>query len=143
MATENLISLRLTRHFAASSDRVFDAWLSQEMARRWLFTTPASQSHSTEIDARVGGAWRIVDRRHGVDYLALGEYLEIDRPNLLVFTFGMPQFSPELYRLYVKIESEVAGCRLTLTQKSIPADAVPAIEEGWSRMFDTLAEVAG
>jgi uncharacterized protein YndB with AHSA1/START domain len=142
MATESLVSLRLTKHFSASSERVFDAWLSRETARRWLFTTPASQSHSTEIDARIGGAWRIVDRRDGIDYLALGEYLEIERPNLLVFTFGMPQFSPESWRLTVKIEPENAGCRLTLTQKPIPADALPALEDGWSRMFDRLAKVA-
>ncbi|HEV2362806.1 MAG TPA: SRPBCC domain-containing protein [Caulobacteraceae bacterium] len=141
MNPEHLVSLTLTRHFSASPERVFDAWLNPETARGWLFTTPASQSHSTEIDARVGGAWRIADRREGVDFVALGEYLEIDRPGLLVFTFGMPQFSPEFCRVTVEIESDGAGCRLTLTQKPVPADARPGLEEGWSTMFDKLAEV--
>jgi activator of Hsp90 ATPase-like protein len=43
----------------------------------------------------------------------------------------------------VEIMSEGAGCRLTLTQESIPAAARAGTEEGWLKMFDSLAEVAG
>ena len=45
----------------------------------------------------------IVDRRDGIDYRALGEYLEIDRPRRLVFTFAMPQFSPDFNKVTVEI----------------------------------------
>lgn len=50
-------------------------------------------------------------------FTAAGEYLEIDCPSRLVFTFAMPQFSTESDRIIVKIESHQTGCVLTLTQE--------------------------
>ena len=141
MVDQILVSVRLTRRFDASPERVFDAWLQPEIARRWLFTSPASQSHTTEIDPRVDGKWRITDRRDGVDYVGHGEYLEIDRPRRLVFSFGMPQFSPEFNRVTVEIEPDGAGCRLTLTQERAPASAQAGLEQGWREMFDQLDAV--
>lgn len=85
--------LRMTRHFDAAPERVFDAWLDPEMARQWLFASPKDESYAWEADPRVGGTYRITVRRDGQDYTGLGEYLEIERPRRLVFTFAMPQFS--------------------------------------------------
>jgi uncharacterized protein YndB with AHSA1/START domain len=93
MTLETPPVLRVTHRFTASAERVFDAWVNPNTAAKWLFTTPTSESHETQIDARVGGRWTIVDRRAGTDYKAIGEYLEVDRPRRLAFTFGMPQFS--------------------------------------------------
>ena len=132
-------TLRMSRRFDASPERVFDAWLDPAIAAKWLFTTPGSESHSTEIDARVGGAWTIVDRRDGVDYRALGEYLQIDRPRRLVFTFGMPQFSDSLNRVTVELTPDGQGALLTLTQEGLPPGTESALEEGWRAMFDQMA----
>jgi uncharacterized protein YndB with AHSA1/START domain len=88
-----LEALRLTHRFDAAPERVFDAWTDPRLAAGWLFTTPTSEAHTAEIDLRVGGRWEIVDRRDGASYRAIGEYLEIERPRRLAFTFGMPQFS--------------------------------------------------
>ena len=66
---------RLVRHFDASPERVFDAWLDPQVTGKWLFTSPTSETHSTLIDARVGGAWAITDRRDGTTYTAVGTYL--------------------------------------------------------------------
>ena len=128
----------MTRRFEASSERVFDAWVNPETAQKWLFTSPTSESNSTEIDARVGGQWTITDRRDGTDYTALGEYLEIDRPCRLVFTFAMPQFSNEFDRIVVEIAPDGTGCSLTLTHELLPADDHEATEDGWAKMFDVL-----
>ncbi|MDQ3692084.1 MAG: SRPBCC domain-containing protein [Chloroflexota bacterium] len=86
--------LQLTRRFDVAPERVFDAWLDPDTARKWLFAVPALERYHIEAEARVGGRWTITARRGGIDYTALGEYLEIDRPRRLVFTFAMPQFSP-------------------------------------------------
>ncbi len=131
--------LRMSRRFEAAPARVFAAWIDPAIAARWLFTTPDSESHSAQLDVRVGGRWTITDRRDGVDYTATGEYLEIDPPRRLVFTFGMPQFSPEFDRVTVEIAPDGAGAVMTLSQQDLPPDYVAATEEGWSKMFDALA----
>ena len=134
-----LQALRLTRRFDTPPERVFDAWTDPKLAAGWLFTTPASEAHTAEIDLKVGGKWQIVDRRDGVDYRAIGEYLEIERPQRLVFTFGMPQFSDGFSKVVVEIAPDGAGALMTLIQEELPADAIPALEQGWREMFAQLA----
>jgi uncharacterized protein YndB with AHSA1/START domain len=134
-----LQTLRLTRRFDAPPERLFDAWTDPELAADWLFTTPTSEAHRVEIDLRVGGRWEIVDRRGGVDYRAIGEYLEIERPTRLAFTFGMPQFSDAFTTVVVEIAPDGAGAVMTLTQDELAPDAVAALEQGWREMFDALA----
>ena len=135
-----LPTLRMVRRFDASPARVFDAWTDPDLAARWLFTGPDSERHRTEIDLKVGGRWEIVDRRGGVDYRAIGEYLEIEPPRRLVFSFGMPQFSEAFTTVTVEIEADGDGARMTLTQAGLQAEAVAALEQGWSQMFDALAQ---
>jgi uncharacterized protein YndB with AHSA1/START domain len=131
--------LKMTRRFDASPERLFDAWTDPPLAHGWLFTTPESQRHSAEIDLRVGGAWKIVDRRDGIDYTAIGEYLEIDRPRRLAFSFGMPQFSQAFDKVTVEIAKDGEGAIMTLTQEGMPPSYIPATKEGWAKMFDALS----
>jgi uncharacterized protein YndB with AHSA1/START domain len=139
--TETQQTLRITRRFDAAPERVFDAWIDPGKAGRWLFTTPTSERHNTELDVRVGGKWSITDRRDGVDYTALGEYVEIDRPRRLVFSFGMPQFSALSCRVTVEIVPDGDGCLLMLAQEDVAAANLKPTEEGWAKMFDALAVV--
>jgi uncharacterized protein YndB with AHSA1/START domain len=141
MVAQSLLTLKLTRRIAASPEGVFDAWTDPAIAGRWLFTGPASEAHKTDIDPRPGGAWRIEDRREGVDYVAVGEYLEVERPRRLVFTFGMPQFAPGFSRVTVDLAPDRDGCLLTLTQEGVPDAARAGLEEGWSQMFGQLEAV--
>jgi uncharacterized protein YndB with AHSA1/START domain len=131
--------LTMSRRFDTAPERLFDGWTDPRLAHGWLFTTADSESHSAQMDLRVGGAWKIVDRRGGMDYTAIGEYLEVDRPLRLVFTFGMPQFSPALDKVTVEIAADRAGAVMTLTQEGLPPDHVPATEDGWAKMFEILA----
>ena len=45
MNTIDTMTVQVTRTFDASPERVFDAWLNPEMARRFLFATPTGQIH--------------------------------------------------------------------------------------------------
>lgn len=133
--------VRVARHFAAAPDRVFDAWLDAPGAGRWLFATSTGQIVRVEMDARVGGAFVIVDRRDGEDVAHEGEYLEIDRPRRLVFTFRVPRYSPEAARVTIDIVLSEPGCTLALTQELPPAVAgfASSVEAGWRGILEGLA----
>jgi uncharacterized protein YndB with AHSA1/START domain len=54
--------LRIQRTFDAPVERVFDAWTSEEVLRRWLRGMPGWETPTAEVDLRVGGRIRIVMR---------------------------------------------------------------------------------
>jgi uncharacterized protein YndB with AHSA1/START domain len=132
--------VRVTRHFNASPERVFDAWLDPKTAGKWLFATPTGEMVRVEIDGRVGGRWILVDRRNGEDVEHSGEYLEIDRPRRLVFTFGVPKYSALITEVTVEIEPAEPGCDLTLTQTGVPDEYLKSNEKGWLGILVGLAE---
>jgi uncharacterized protein YndB with AHSA1/START domain len=45
-------TVSLTRTFAATPERVFDAWLDPAQVRRFLFATPDGEVQTVETDAR-------------------------------------------------------------------------------------------
>jgi uncharacterized protein YndB with AHSA1/START domain len=126
------------RAYAFSAERVFDAWLDPALARRWLFTTDDSEVVRCEIDARVGGRFEIVDRRDDGEIRHVGEYLEIDRPRRLVFTFGVPQFDPAMSRVEIDIVATASGCELTLTHHGVPQEWQAPTTQGWTTLLGNL-----
>src|SRR5271155_3338642 len=131
------VTLRLSHRFAAKPERVFDAWLDPKTAGKWLFATPTGVMTRVEIDPRVGGKFTIV-RRDGEEIEHVGEYLEIDRPRRLVFTFGVPKFSSEMTRVAIEIVGSGEGCELTLTNEGVLPDYGERTKEGWTMILGNL-----
>jgi uncharacterized protein YndB with AHSA1/START domain len=131
--------VRVTYLFEASAERVFDAWLDPKAAGRWLFATPTGQMVRVEIDARIGGRFIIVDRRDGEDIEHCGEYLDIDRPSRLVFTFAVPKYSPETTRVCIEIVPRGNGCELTLTHEGVLPEYKDRTRTGWTEILCHLA----
>lgn len=138
-----MTALIIKRSYDFPAERVFDAWLTPEITRRWLFTTDDSEVIRCEIDARVGGKFEIVDKRDTGDFKGeirhVGEYLEIDRPRRLVFTFGVPQFDPRMTRVEIDIVAKDSGCELTLTHHGVPEEWQAPTTEGWTKLLGNLA----
>ena len=126
--------------YAAPPEQVFDAWLNPAIARLFLFATPTGEMIRYEVDARVGGRFTFVDRRPDMgDVLHTGEYLEIDRPRRLAFTFGVPQFNPDMTTVELDFAPAAAGgCQLTLTQRDVPAEWAERSQEGWTKIIASL-----
>jgi len=139
MNTDSGPIVRVTRRFDASAERVFDAWLDPATAGKWLFATPAGQMTCVDIDPRVGGKFRLVDRREGEDVEHIGEYVEIDRPHRLVFTFAVPKYSSQKTRVSVEIVPHGEGCELTLTHQGVLPDWIEPTRKGWTMILDALA----
>ncbi|MCI3180015.1 ATPase [Caulobacter sp. CCUG 60055] len=135
------VTVRVAHRFAAAPERVFDAWLDPERASRWLFATPTGRMARAEIDPRVGGRFAFVDRRDGVDVEHVGEYVEIDRPRRLVFTFAVPMYSPLVTTVTIDIAPSGSGCELTLTHEGVLAEYAENTPKGWRMILDGLASV--
>ncbi|AGA31134.1 SRPBCC family protein [Singulisphaera acidiphila] len=143
MSSPTPVRLQVTHRFDASPERVFDAWLDPEKASRWLFATATGRMVRAEIDARVGGIFNFTDRREGEDVEHVGQYLEIERPRRLVFTFGVPKYSPVNTRVTVDILPLGSGCQLTLTHEGVLPEYVSRTEAGWGMLLDALAKTFG
>lgn len=129
----------VTHRYAAAPERVFDAFLDVRIARRFLFATATGEMIEAEIDPRVGGRYVFVERRPEMGEVRhVGEYLEIDRPRRLVFSFGVPQFDPAMTTVTIEIVPEGDGCRLTLTNDGVPPANQDGNRQGWGRILDGL-----
>ena len=123
--------------FAASADRVYDAWLDPAKMRTFLFATATGEIVRCDVDARVGGSYAIVDRRDGEDVLHEGTYLELERPQRIVFTLRVPKYSPDEDRVTIQITPLPDGCELTLTTETADEWAADT-RRGWTMILDAL-----
>jgi uncharacterized protein YndB with AHSA1/START domain len=145
MSTPSDPIVRVTRHLPFPADRVFDAWLDPAIASKWLFATPTGKMVRAEVDPKVGGRFTFTERRDGEDVEHTGEYLEIDRPRRLVFTFGVPKYSPDFNRVTIEIVPQGESCELTLTQEMLPqwAHFQKRTQFGWGQILHGLAASLG
>jgi uncharacterized protein YndB with AHSA1/START domain len=151
MTRSQPVVARTSHIFAASAERVYDAWLDPRTAGKWLFATPTGQMMRVEIDARVGGSFTITERRDGEDVEHVGAYVELTRPRRIVFLLRVPKFSQQADRVVVDIVPLDSGCEVTITHE-LAAAAVAApdnaqnvknAERGWSGVLRGLANMLG
>lgn len=143
MKNEEDLEVTVRHRFRQPAERVFDAWLDASMARRFLFSTDTGEMVRCEINPRVGGRFVLIDRRPDGDVKHTGEYLVIERPRRLVFTFGIPAASPTFDIVTVEITPQSdGGCslRLTATMKPEWKDYVDRARVGWERILSSLED---
>ena len=141
--SDKTLTVRTTHRYRHATETVFDAWLNPEIAGKFLFATPAGTMMKAQIDPRVGGAFVFVDRREGVDFEHVGEYLEIDRPRRLVFFFRVPAFSDLASVVIIEIVQAEGGCELTLTHEGVLPDYAEGTKGGWTMILGKLGDVLG
>src|ERR1700730_17160328 len=120
-------TLVASRRFAASPERLFDAWFDPKAVGTWLFATPGGVSKHVEIDARLGGGFAVHEQRGDILATHFGVYREIVRPNRIVFTFATDKLGTST-RVTIDIKPDGAGSLLTLTHQLDPewGPATPA-----------------
>src|SRR5262245_16964088 len=108
--------IRLTRLFDAPRRLVFEVMTKPEHVKRWWKQLGDGYSVPVcEIDFRVGGKWRFVNRHPRGEVVFHGEYREISPPGRVVFTETMEPY-PEPGSVVTTVLTEEGGkTRLTAT----------------------------
>jgi len=82
-------SIQVELHIAAPPERVFQALTDPRQLLQWWGQKGMYRGTNWTTDVRVGGQWRSegVNDTDGKPFHVGGEYLEIDPPHLLVYTW--------------------------------------------------------
>ena len=135
-------TLTMERTYAASAERVFEAFTSEEVLRRWFHAGPDWETPEAQVDLRVGGEVRIVMRNPHEDarYGGGGRYTEIDPPRRLAFTWIWDDDREQVEQM---IEVDFAETDGRTTVRFVHRDlwdeeAVASHEGGWGNAFENL-----
>ena len=139
-----MADLHITRTFHVKPEVIFDAFTKPDAMRVWW-----TDDTEFDLDLKVGGTWTITRKEGDTIYTMTGEYMEINYPYRLKHTISMPQFSPNIDLITIKIEPLNDGrSRMTFIQSGpdIAAELEATVEgepseseKGWQEGFDLMA----
>jgi uncharacterized protein YndB with AHSA1/START domain len=128
--------------FNVSAERVFDAWLDVTLLGRWMFGSAVRDERIVriELEPKVGGKFSFVVDRQGTEVDHVGEYLEIERPRRLAFTWAIRENLPDTSRVIVEITPLGQGCEVKVTHEMSPewAAFVDKAAGAWTKMLAAL-----
>lgn len=119
----------------ASPETVFAFFTDAEKMRRW-------KGRAAHLDARPGGVYRVDISDRDV---AVGEYIEVDPPRRVVFTWGWEgneQVPPGSSTVEVTLTPDGDGTIVRLVHRGLPAGAVPVHADGWLHYLPRLQMAA-
>jgi uncharacterized protein YndB with AHSA1/START domain len=124
VTTPTDVEIRMTRLFNAPRQLVFDAMSKPEHVKElWGRLGDGYSVPVCEIDFRVGGAWRFVNRHPKGEAVFYGEYREIAPPGRVVFTEIFAPFPEAVSVVTSELTEEAGKTRLTVTAR-YPSQAV-------------------
>jgi uncharacterized protein YndB with AHSA1/START domain len=140
--------IEMTRLFDAPRHLVWEAMSKPEHIRRWWGALCQGYSVPVcEVDLRVGGKWRFVNRHPNGEAEFYGEYREIVPPERVVFTEIFAPF-PDSGSLVTAVLTEESGkTRLTVTAEYPSLEVRDLVigtgmAKGAAASYDKLEEVA-
>jgi uncharacterized protein YndB with AHSA1/START domain len=132
--------IRITRRIAATADEIYDAWTDPTSVSEWMVSIPGGSTRA-KLDPRVGGRFHVDITDAGKTYPHEGEYLRLERPRLIEFTWISEATNQQ--RTVVRVELRPLTndeTELTLTHTLLPTEeAAQDHRGGWSTALDRLA----
>jgi uncharacterized protein YndB with AHSA1/START domain len=134
--TDPARTIDLQVRVAAAPAEVFRFFIEPELYVQW-------QGMRAELDPRPGGVFRVwMD----ADTVARGEYVEVDAPTRLVFTWGWegdPNVPPGSTTVEVTLEADGEETIVRLRHRGLPdEETVKTHDEGWKLFIGRLALAA-
>jgi uncharacterized protein YndB with AHSA1/START domain len=116
VTTPSDAEIRMTRLFNAPRVLVFEAMTKPEHVKRWWGCLGEGYSVPVcEVDLRVGGKWRFVNRHPKGEAAFHGEYREVDPPGRVVFTEIFEAFPDTVSVVTAQLQEEGEKTRLVVT----------------------------
>jgi uncharacterized protein YndB with AHSA1/START domain len=140
MSTKLPVHAVVTGLFSVAPEEVFNAFLDTRMIGQFMFDSEEIVSLTNK--PVTGGSFSYIVRRKGKEFEHVGEYLEIDRPGHLVFTWSVKQDDKQS-RVVIDIAPIIDGCELTLVHE-MPHGSEDFVEQSkmaWGKMIDKLTEI--
>ena len=129
--------VRIERALPAPIEDVYAAWTQPEAMARWL----APMGHAeVEADVRVGGRLRVVMIGGGMSIEHTGEYLTVEPPRELSFTWQSPYTGAEPSVVTVTLTTNGDSTDLLLLHERLPEDAAESHGGGWEAILERLVE---
>jgi uncharacterized protein YndB with AHSA1/START domain len=120
-------------------ERVFAAWVDSASLAQWM---RPGQTIDTivEIEPRVGGKFRVLMRQGTEDVEHWGEYLVIEPPSLLSFTWISVHTDLQPSVVTIELFERGTGTELVLTHRRLPPTRIEAHRGGWTDIVRMLEE---
>lgn len=116
-------------------------WLDPESMRRWMRPGDADAIY-VELHPIVGGTFRIDTRtRDGRVVVHTGQYLEIQPPEKLRFTWNSSVLGEESSQVTLEFHPQGENCLMVLMHDLPPDDALFADHQnGWTTVLDLFVQ---
>ena len=146
------LSVHVSRLVRAPREVVFDAWIKPQIRRQWWLTGREEGLKTCDIDARVGGRYCLSQIGGGekstvaedYEWIMTGEFLEVDRPQRLVFTWNVnhPDEPANEERVTIDFNEVADGTEVVITHEGILSGKLrDGTEHGWTTLVKSLAKV--
>ena len=136
-------TVRVQRIMPAVPEVVFDAWLDPESLREWMCPRP-TRCVAVTVDPRVGGIYRFDLDHSGSSVLTTGQFLVVDRPSLLRFTWSNSNWADPTVASIVNVTFEPLQDDQTLMSiehSLLPPEEFENFHNGWVQTIAQLEAV--
>ena len=125
------------RAIGAPIDEVYAAWTTPELMARGLSPTGRAD---VEADVRVGGRFRVVMIDSDTRLEHHGEYVQLDPPSLLVFTWVSEYTGPEPSVVTVRLSDLGESTLVRVSHDGLPGTTAASHAGGWTAILERLDE---
>ena len=139
MNDPELATARVERVLPAVPEVVYDAWLDEASLREFMCPAPGRVS-DVAVDARLGGSLRVVMSFPDHDREITGNFLALDRPQRVCFTWNTDVEDHESIVTVLLAPHGDSETHMTIVHSRQLATLVPSYNSGWTSIAGALAE---
>ncbi|WKG00873.1 SRPBCC domain-containing protein [Mycolicibacterium sp. HK-90] len=137
------VTVRVRRLMPAAPEVVFDQWLDPDSLREWMCPRPV-YCVTVAVEPRVGGLVRFDIDDSGTSVLITGQFLIVDRPRVLRFTWSNSDWSDPTTVSIVNVEFEPVDdgqTMMSIEHSLLPPEEFDNFHNGWLLTAEQLGTV--